>query len=142
MAQIKHTAEYRTFTHIITRCENTNSPDYPEYGGRGIRIADEWRRDFAAFLAHVGPRPTAAHSIDRIDNNRGYEPGNVRWATPVEQARNTRRNRYITIDGESKILTDWARISGNSESTIFYRLKRGVAPREAVFSPTNQRRAQ
>lgn len=132
------TPEYRTWTRMITRCENVNSVDYAGYGGRGISVAPEWRHDYPAFLAHIGPRPSKAHSIDRIDNSRGYEPGNVRWATPVEQARNTRRNRYITIDGETKILTDWARLSGNSESVIFYRLKRGVAPREAVFAPTKQ----
>jgi hypothetical protein len=83
---------YGIWAGIKDRCTNPNNESWVDYGGRGIFICDEWKRDFAAFREHIGDRPSPRHSVDRIDNSRGYEPGNVRWATPVEQARNTRRS--------------------------------------------------
>ena len=71
--------------------ERPAAADFHRYGGRGITVAAEWRHDFAAFYAHVGPRPGPEYSIDRIDVNGNYEPGNVRWATRLQQARNKRR---------------------------------------------------
>jgi hypothetical protein len=76
---------------MIRRCENPNDQAYPRYGGRGITVCPEWRADFAAFLRDVGRRPNPELSIDRIDNDRGYEPGNVRWATAKQQANNRRK---------------------------------------------------
>jgi hypothetical protein len=76
------------------RCYNPKDTKYPDYGGRGIVMCDEWRNSFEAFLADVGPRPAPGLSIDRIDNDGNYEPGNVRWATHVVQQSNTRRNRH------------------------------------------------
>lgn len=73
-----------------TRCKYPNRKDYKWYGGRGITVCAEWIDNFAAFFACVGKRPSPSHSIDRIDVNGNYEPGNVRWATPTEQVRNRR----------------------------------------------------
>jgi hypothetical protein len=77
---------------MIARCYNPKHPKFRYYGGRGITICDEWRYDFAAFVAYIGPKPSRHYSIDRYpDNNGNYEPGNVRWATQKEQVANSRR---------------------------------------------------
>jgi hypothetical protein len=75
---------------MIGRCENPNVERYPHYGGRGISICEEWRESFEAFLRDMGRKPSPDHSIDRIDVNGNYEPGNCRWATDSEQQRNKR----------------------------------------------------
>jgi hypothetical protein len=78
---------------MIARCENPNVERYPYYGGRGIKVCDEWRNEFEAFLRDMGRKPSLEHSIDRIDVNGNYEPGNCRWATAEVQANNKRRSR-------------------------------------------------
>lgn len=74
------------------RCENAGNASYSDYGGRGIKVCDRWT-SFRAFVSDMGPRPTARHSIDRVDNNGNYEPGNCRWATGSQQQNNTRRSK-------------------------------------------------
>jgi hypothetical protein len=86
------TREYEAWSRIIARCEDPAHPRFKDYGGRGIRICEQWRRSFTQFLSDVGPRPSKKHSIDRINNDGHYEPGNVRWSTATEQARNQRRS--------------------------------------------------
>lgn len=85
--------EYRSWQGMVARCHQPTNENYPEYGGRGIVVCERWREDISAFIADVGPRPSPRHSIDRINNDRGYEPGNVRWATAKEQANNRREAR-------------------------------------------------
>lgn len=89
----KRTPEYRSWLAMKRRCCNTKNKDYPNYGGRGVVICERWLHDFSAFLADVGPRPSSVHSIDRIDSDGNYEPGNCRWATPIEQSRGRRDRR-------------------------------------------------
>ncbi len=83
-------AEYNCWLNLIARCENQNSKNWPLWGGRGIRVCARWRQSFVAFLADMGRKPSPRHSIDRIDPDGHYEPGNCRWATPSEQRRNRR----------------------------------------------------
>jgi hypothetical protein len=91
----KITAEYRAWFHMWARCTNPNVERYPHYGQRGIRVCRRWKR-FEKFYADVGPRPSAQHSLDRINNDGHYEPGNVRWATRSEQRRNRPYSRKKT----------------------------------------------
>jgi hypothetical protein len=90
MHGMSKTPEYRAYHAMKQRCFNVNGEAYANYGGRGIHVHDGWMFSFLAFYKHIGPRPTKNHSIDRIDNDKGYCPGNVRWATRAEQNRNRR----------------------------------------------------
>lgn len=127
------TPTYRTWCNIIQRCENPSSPGWSVYGAREIRVCPRWKESFAAFLADVGERPTLKHSIDRIDNNKGYEPGNVRWATAREQSRNKRNNKWFEYKGERMILPDWAQRLSVPVNLLSRRLRQGW-PLDKVFS--------
>jgi hypothetical protein len=117
------------------RCLNPNNKDFPSYGGRGITVCPEWQKSYLSFLEHVGRRPSSAHSIDRLDNEKGYEPGNVRWSTSGEQARNTRRNRMITFQGRTRCLTDWAEEIQVDPRVLWSRLDRGWTVERALTQP-------
>ncbi len=101
--------EYRIWSGMKSRCnENASEGVWLIYGGRGIKVCDRWLNSFENFFEDMGKRPSKKHSIDRVDNNKGYSPENCRWATPKEQARNTRRCVWIEWGGTKKILKDWA----------------------------------
>ena len=117
------------------RCLIPSNAEYHNYGERGITICAEWRDNFAAFLAHVGRRPTPAHSIDRIDVERGYEPGNVRWATAKEQADNRRNNVYLTLHGVTRRIMEWAELTGLSLETLHSRRRLGWSDEQVLSEP-------
>lgn len=131
----RQSPEYVAWMHIIDRCENQSNKDFRWYGARGISVSPKWRHDFSAFLADAGRRPSPLHSIDRIESNKNYEPGNVRWSTATEQARNTSRNAILEIDGVRKCISAWASDYGIGESCIRLRLKRGWSAKRAVSVP-------
>ena len=131
-------SEYNIWIGMRGRCNNPNNQDYHSYGGRGIAVCERWDHSLEAFLEDMGRRPTPEYSIDRIQNDGNYEPGNCQWATPTQQARNTRKNVHLSVNGEDKILCDAARELGLPPETIMARIKRGVSP-ERVFSPEDLR---
>lgn len=136
---------YETWCNIIRRTTNPNHNSYPDYGGRGITMSPEWRRSFEAFARDMGPTYRHGLSIDRIDVDGNYEPGNVRWATPKEQARNTRTNRLVTAFGQTKSLAEWAELRGLNYQTLYNRVTRSGWPVERALTtppPNDGRRSQ
>lgn len=131
----KWSPEYLAWCAIKRRCLNEKNREYSRYGGRGISIHKTWISSFEKFLSHVGRRPSLKHSIDRVDNNEGYIPGNLRWATRSEQQRNTRRNLRISAYGKTLTLIEWSEIFGLIPETISGRIKRGWNPEVAVSLP-------
>lgn len=118
---------------IIERCTNENDQAYPNYGGRGITICDEWLNDFEAFEEWAMANGYSEKlSIDRIDNDGNYEPNNCRWATRKQQNNNKSNNVRIEINGEIKNLTQWAEYAGIHRSTIYRRMKRGITGPELI----------
>ena len=124
--------EYASWAGMFDRCTNVENPSYRNYGGRGLSVCEEWE-DFHVFLESVGRRPTMAHSLDRIDNNIGYFPGNCRWATHKEQGRNRRTNHLMRYEGEHLPLICVAERSGISASSLSTRLRSGWTDEEAVL---------
>ncbi len=116
---------YRTWRSAKNRCFNPNADKYLSYGGAGITMHPEWAASFPAFAAGVGEPPSPKHTIDRIDNEKNYEPGNVKWSTAKEQANNTSSNVRLTLHGTTKTQTQWAEEVGMSTNTIRNRLRKG-----------------
>jgi hypothetical protein len=122
---------------MLNRCSNQNSPDFPSYGGRGIKICLRWKNDFWAFVNDMGPRPKN-HIIERINNNGDYEPNNCCWATNAEQQRNKRNNILVTINNETRTLAEWSRKFKISNETVYSRLNRGWAITESLMMPVKK----
>jgi len=123
---------------IKARCFNPKSRYFQQYGGRGISMWEAWVNDFAAFYQYVSGLPNFGvdeYTLDRIDNNNGYVPGNLRWTTKQQQARNTRRNRLITINGVARSISEWSEVSGIPAKTIQYRVAAGWSAYDAVYKP-------
>lgn len=119
---------------MLGRCQNLTDQAFRDYGGRGIRVCERWLA-FENFYADMGPRPSPKHSIDRIDNDGNYEPGNVRWATVKQQARNTRCSRIVRFGGRTMSLAEAAELAGLNISTVRGRFSRGWSMEEALEAP-------
>lgn len=122
------TSEYRIWCGIQQRCYNPNHHAFNWYGGRGIGVCDRWREDFNHFIEDMGARPSADHSLDRIDPNGHYSPDNCRWATDLEQGRNKRNTNHITHGGLTLTIPEWAERTGIPYQTIYHRLKKQKLP--------------
>lgn len=121
---------YNSWRGVISRCLNSTDCNYGRYGGAGIGVSDRWR-SFENFLEDMGERPDGT-SLDRIDNDGHYEPGNCRWATAKEQARNSRIPRYLEHAGRKLIMCDWAAETGLPAKLISRRLSRGWTTERAL----------
>lgn len=132
----EQTPEYNVYNHMKQRCLNPRDKRYDRYGGRGITICDRWLDSFEAFLEDMGRRPSSAHTIDRIDNDGNYEPGNCRWATQKQQQRNRGNSVIITAFGLNTPLRELCeRFNGNAR-LIRLRLQRGWTQEDALTKPT------
>lgn len=138
-AQTKHgmtgSRVWWAWWNMQQRCFNLNGHEYHNYGGRGISVCDRWRTSFANFLADMG-EPPAGMSLDRIDVNGDYEPGNCRWATAKEQARNMRTNRIVRAEGKSLCVSEWAELIGVPKHRIQTRV--GTMPDAEVIRRARQ----
>lgn len=132
---MSYTPEHVAWLSMRSRCYRTTDRRYKDYGGRGIRVCGRWLESFQNFFADVGLRPSPKHSIDRIDVNGNYEPGNVRWATAEEQQRNRTDSRLLTAHGETFCMSEWAERLGVPCATIGGRLDRGWSVERAVTEP-------
>lgn len=115
---------------MLQRCGNLKDRAYPLYGGRGIKVCDRWR-EFTSFYADMGD-PAEGMTLDRKDVNGNYEPGNCRWADHQTQQNNKRSNRYLSFEGETATLTEWARRYGLKMTTVRERLRRGWSIGQAL----------
>lgn len=116
--------EYKVWNMMRSRIMNPSNRKFKDYGGRGLTMHPGWIESFVQFFEHIGERPSSLHSVERINNNKGYEPGNVKWALVAEQNRNQRKNVMITHNGLSMLQCDWAKYLGLKQSTLSRRLAR------------------
>jgi hypothetical protein len=156
-AQLRHgaaagkalTPEYRAWRCMLTRAKNPNIARADRYSLRGIGVAAEWDsggdgNGYERFLAHVGHKPGDDYSLDRIDNDKGYEPGNVRWATTREQITNRSATVWVEANGERRTIAEWSALTGIRQSVILQRInKLGWPSDRAVSVPmkSDKRRA-
>jgi hypothetical protein len=135
----KGSAEYRCWRSMLQRCSNPRNASWARYGSRGITV-DPALQTFEGFLEAIGPRPSPRHSVDRIDNEGHYEPGNVQWALPKPQARNRASNRILIYDGRSQSMAGWAEEMRLPYPVLQKRLGAGWAIERALTTPVAARR--
>lgn len=133
--------EYNRWKAMRSRCYYRKGSGYANYGGRGIKVCDRWNGPdgFPNFLADMGPMPSTRHTLDRIDNDGDYCPENCRWTTRKQQLRNTRINRLVTYNGETKPLAEWIEALGLNGKMVRTRIERGWSPDEAFNTPPGGR---
>lgn len=131
------TPTYKTWSHMLARCRNPNNGSWPDYGGRGIAVCPEWE-SFEAFLRDMGKKPRGK-TLDRIDVNGNYEPGNCRWATAKVQARNTRTNIVLEYKGKRATIAEWAENLGMDYRTLYCRVQvNGWSVKRAIEEPVTE----
>lgn len=129
---------YTIWVHLIDRCCNPNAKYWVNYGGRGITVDGSWRHDFQVFFNDVSKLPhyrEKGYSLDRIDNDGNYEPGNIKWSTRSEQMRNTRSNHLLTHNGKTQTIVEWAEEIDMKPQTLRARLGYGWTAERALTTP-------
>lgn len=141
---LSKTSFYRTYYTSKSRCNKKNCPTYERYGARGIKF--EWdsftkfKNDmYASYVSHVEKFGQRNTTLERIDNSGNYCKKNCRWATPKEQARNKRNNRYIKFKNKNLCISDWAKQYGLSHAILSYRINSGWPVHEAIETPIQKR---
>jgi hypothetical protein len=133
---------YYAWAAVLQRCSNSSNPEFKNYGGRGITV-DSSFIEFTGFreyvLTTIGERPTVKHSLDRINNEDGYVPGNLRWAVRVQQQRNKRNNHLVTYLGTVMTLVEACELSGVPSSTVLNRMSDGWSEEKALSTPIKKR---
>lgn len=131
---LSHSDEHNAWLGIRNRCNNPKVKAYQYYGGRGIRVCDEWNESFEAFYRDMGNKPTSKHSIDRIDANGDYCKDNCKWATIKEQANNKRHNVVLEYNGERANITQWCERYNQRYMAVYKALRRGIALSDIIES--------
>jgi len=134
------TRVYGIWSHMVGRCTNPKDNAYSRYGGRGLTVCDLWRNSFEDFYADMGDPPTEKHSLDRVNNDLGYDPSNCRWATSKQQNRNKRNNHWIEWRGETKTFAEWSedpRLTGKeiTQGRLSGRISYGWDIEKAMTTP-------
>ncbi len=127
---------YHCWVAMRQRCENPNNTGYSDYGGRGITVCARWSK-FKNFIADMGERPPGL-TLNRKNNNLGYSPENCEWSTPKQQQRNRRNNLMLTLNGVTKVATEWAEIIGIPIPSIYYRFYRGWPEERILTEPLHE----
>ncbi len=127
------TKVYKAWSGMIERCTNPNSKSWHGYGGRGIKVCHRWRNSFSAFLVDMGDKPEGM-TLERKDNDGNYEPDNCKWATRKDQARNTRRNKLVSYNGETLCLSAWAEKTDISSAALWVRIVKLKWPIEKALT--------
>ena len=129
--------EYRSWIGMKQRCTNSRNAEFHRYGGRGISVCDRWLNSFENFIKDMGNKPEGM-SLDRIDTNGNYCPENCRWATDVQQNNNTRKNRFITHEGQTLSYTQWSKQLGGNPNLVYLRIRGGWDDVSAVTIRVNK----
>lgn len=130
----RKTVEYKAWQAMLDRCRNAKNSRYDQYGGRGIDVCARWEK-FECFLADMGRRPSAKHSLDRVDNDAGYDADNCRWAIPHEQMTNRSVTRFVQVDGQNVPLATLAKQHGVPANTLRFRILKGWSLQDALTKP-------
>lgn len=136
-----NTRIFHEWQSMLQRCNNPNNQRYEDYGGRGIKVCDEWIDSFVSFCEwSMDNGYDETLTLDREDVDGNYSPDNCRWVTNFEQQSNKRNNRVIECNGEKYILNEWARITGLNAQTIAWRIDRGWSVEEALYTPSRKQK--
>lgn len=127
------TTEYGSWIAMRGRCyDQKHNNQFKNYGGRGIVVCDRWRNSFENFLSDMGPKPSAAYSIERRDNNGNYEPSNCCWADAKTQQSNKRNTHFVTFEGKTFSCAEWDRLLGFGRQLVYSRIRKGWSTEKAI----------